>query len=83
MKKKNIAAVIALLLVTNIITAFASVQLATGSVKEVAQTKVLEHFLKKYYLRSDKITEKDFIEGRKKGHGRGPEGSLQPVLRRK
>ena len=67
MKKKNIAAVIALLLVTNIITAFASVQLATGSVKEVAQTKVLEHFLKKYYLRSDKITEKDFIEGRKKG----------------
>lgn len=67
MKKKHIAGIIALLLVTNIITAFASVQLATGSVKEVAQTKVLEHFLKKYYLRSDKITEKDFIEGRKKG----------------
>ena len=67
MKKKNIAAVIALLLVTNIITAFASVQVATGSAKEVAQTKVLERFLKKYYLRSDEITEKDFIEGRKKG----------------
>ena len=67
MKKKHMAGILALLLVTNIITAFASVQLATGSVKEVAQTKVLEHFLKKYYLRSDKITEKDFIEGRKKG----------------
>ena len=67
MKKKIIAAVIALLLVTNIITAFASVQVATGSAKEVAQTKVLERFLKKYYLRSDEITEKDFIEGRKKG----------------
>lgn len=67
MKKKNIAAVIALLLVTNIITAFSSVQVATGSAKEVAQTKVLERFLKKYYLRSDEITEKDFIEGRKKG----------------
>lgn len=67
MKKKHIAGIIALLLVTNIITAFASVQLATGSAKEVAQTKVLERFLKKYYLRSDEITEKDFIEGRKKG----------------
>lgn len=67
MKKKHIGAVIALLLVTNIITAFASVQVATGSAKEVAQTKVLERFLKKYYLRSDEITEKDFIEGRKKG----------------
>ena len=33
----------------------------------MAQTKVLERFLKKYYLRSDEITEKDFIEGRKKG----------------
>lgn len=67
MKKKHIAGIIALLLVTNIITAFASVQVATGSAKEVAQTKVLERFLKKYYLRSDEITEKDFIEGRKKG----------------
>lgn len=67
MKKKHIGAVIALLLVTNIVTAFASVQVATGSAKEVAQTKVLERFLKKYYLRSDEITEKDFIEGRKKG----------------
>ena len=67
MKKKHIAGILALLLVTNIITAFASVQFATGSVKEVAQTKVLERFLKKYYLRSDEITEKDFIEGRKKG----------------
>lgn len=67
MKKKHLAGILALLLVTNIITAFASVQLATGSVKEVAQTKVLEHFLKKYYLRRDEITEKDFIEGRKKG----------------
>lgn len=67
MKKKHIAGLLALLLVTNIITAFASVQFATGSVKEVAQTKVLERFLKKYYLRSDEITEKDFIEGRKKG----------------
>ncbi|WP_215507972.1 S41 family peptidase [Peptoniphilus sp. EMRHCC_23] len=67
MKKKHLAGILALLLATNIITAFASVQLATGSVKEVAQTKVLEHFLKKYYLRSDEITEKDFIEGRKKG----------------
>ena len=67
MKKKHIGAIIALLLVTNIITAFASVQVATGSAKEVAQTKVLERFLKKYYLRSDEITEKDFIEGRKKG----------------
>ena len=67
MKKKHISGIIALLLVTNIITAFASVQVATGSAKEVAQTKVLERFLKKYYLRSDEITEKDFIEGRKKG----------------
>lgn len=67
MKKKHIAGILALLLVTNIITAFATVQFATGSVKEVAQTKVLERFLKKYYLRSDEITEKDFIEGRKKG----------------
>ena len=67
MKKKHIGAIVALLLVTNIITAFASVQVATGSAKEVAQTKVLERFLKKYYLRSDEITEKDFIEGRKKG----------------
>lgn len=67
MKKKHIAGIIALLLVTNIITAFASVQVATGSAKEVAQTKVLERFLKKYYLRSNEITEKDFIEGRKKG----------------
>ena len=67
MKKKHIAGIIALLLVTNIVTAFASVQVATGSAKEVAQTKVLERFLKKYYLRSDEITEKDFIEGRKKG----------------
>lgn len=67
MKKKHIAGIVALLLVTNIITAFASVQVATGSAKEVAQTKVLERFLKKYYLRSDEITEKDFIEGRKKG----------------
>lgn len=67
MKKKHIAGIIALLLVTNIITAFASVQVAKGSAKEVAQTKVLERFLKKYYLRSDEITEKDFIEGRKKG----------------
>lgn len=67
MKKKHIAGIIALLLVTNIITAFASVQVATGSAKEVAQTKVLERFIKKYYLRSDEITEKDFIEGRKKG----------------
>ena len=61
MKKKHIAGIIALLLVTNIITAFASVQVATGSAKEVAQTKVLERFLKKYYLRSDEISEKDFI----------------------
>ena len=67
MKKKHIAGIIALLLVTNIITALASVQVATGSAKEVAQTRVLERFLKKYYLRSDEITEKDFIEGRKKG----------------
>lgn len=67
MKKRHLAGILALLLATNIITAFASVQLATGSVKEVAQTKVLEHFLKKYYLRNDEITEKDFIEGRKKG----------------
>lgn len=67
MKKKHIAGILALLIVTNIVTAFATVQFATGSVKEVAQTKVLERFLKKYYLRSDEITEKDFIEGRKKG----------------
>lgn len=67
MKKKHIAGILALLLVTNLITAALSVQIATGSAKEVAQTKVLERFLKKYYLRSDEITEKDFIEGRKKG----------------
>lgn len=67
MKKKHIAGILALLLVTNLMTAALSVQIATGSAKEVAQTKVLERFLKKYYLRSDEITEKDFIEGRKKG----------------
>ena len=67
MKKKHIVAVLVLLLVTNLITAALSVQVATGSAKELAQTKVLERFLKKYYLRSDEITEKDFIEGRKKG----------------
>lgn len=67
MKKKHIVAVLILLLVTNLITAALSVQVATGSAKELAQTKVLERFLKKYYLRSDEITEKDFIEGRKKG----------------
>ena len=67
MKKKHIAGLLALLLVTNLITAALSIQIATGSAKEMAQTKVLERFLKKYYLRSDEITEKDFIEGRKRG----------------
>lgn len=67
MKKKHIAGLLALLLVTNLITAALSIQIATGSAKEMAQTRVLERFLKKYYLRSDEITEKDFIEGRKKG----------------
>ena len=67
MKKKHIAGILALLLVTNLMTAALSVQIATGSAKEVAQTRVLERFLKKYYLRSDEIIEKDFIEGRKKG----------------
>ena len=67
MKKKHIAGLLALLLVTNLITAALSIQIATGSAKEVVQTRVLERFLKKYYLRSDEITEKDFIEGRKRG----------------
>lgn len=67
MKKKHIAGLLALLLVTNLITAALSIQIATGSAKEMAQTRVLERFLKKYYLRSDEITEKDFIEGRKRG----------------
>ena len=67
MKKKHIAGLLALLLVTNLITAALSIHIAKGSAKEMAQTKVLERFLKKYYLRSDEITEKDFIEGRKRG----------------
>lgn len=75
MKKKHIAGLLALLLVTNLITAALSIQIATGSAKEVVQTRVLERFLKKYYLRSDEITEKDFIEGRR-GHSGGAKGSL-------
>ena len=67
MKKRNIVRIIALLFVTNLLTAFASVHFAAGSVKEVVQTKVLEQFLRKYYLRSADVTEADFIEGRKKG----------------
>lgn len=67
MKKKHIAGLLALLLVTNLFTAALSIQIATGSAKEMAQTRILERFLKKYYLRSDQITEKDFIEGRKRG----------------
>ncbi|MDD7362550.1 MAG: S41 family peptidase [Peptoniphilus sp.] len=67
MKKKQIAIVLALLIVTNILTAFGSVQYVTGDVGEVARIKSLEHFLKKYYLRSDEVSEEDFKMGRRKG----------------
>lgn len=67
MKKKQIALVLALLIITNLASAVLAVQYVTGDAKEAAVTKTLEYFLKKNYLRSKDITEEDFIIGRRKG----------------
>lgn len=67
MKKRHIAIALALLIVTNLITAVGAVQWITGDVGEVARTKALEKFLKKYYLRADEVSDLDFEIGRRKG----------------
>lgn len=67
MKKKHIAIIVALLIVTNLVSATLAVQYVTGDAKEAAATKTLEYFLKKNYLRSKDITDEDFKIGRRKG----------------
>ncbi|MDQ0508104.1 carboxyl-terminal processing protease [Peptoniphilus ivorii] len=67
MKKRTVILFVLLLAVSNIATAFASVQFVTGDVKEVMTTRALERFLKKNYLRAKEISDEDFEIGRRKG----------------